>query len=311
MDLEAPKIVDTPHREYQLAPMPSVASSLDKSSGVRRVLSGILAANIVVVVVKFGVGLDTNSLAVFGDALQSSVDAVNNLFALFVVRVASKAPDEDHPYGHAKFETLGALLIALLLALSIFELVRGAVARLLMGAPPLNVSSGALALLVFTLAINVGVVWFETRAGRRLNSDILLADALHTRTDVFISLGVLTGLALARAGLAWADPVLAIIVAVLVGRAGYQILRRSIPSLVDERAFDQNTIQHEAEGVEGVVSAYSIRSRRAGDRKFAELTIAVDGRADVASAHRIADHVEDRLRVSLQLDEVTVHVEPC
>ncbi|HET9465954.1 MAG TPA: cation diffusion facilitator family transporter [Gemmatimonadales bacterium] len=291
--------------------MPSVASSLDKSSGVRRVLSGILAANIVVVVVKFGVGLDTNSLAVFGDALQSSVDAVNNLFALFVVRVASKAPDEDHPYGHAKFETLGALLIALLLALSIFELVRGAVARLLMGAPPLNVSSVALALLVFTLAINVGVVWFETRAGRRLNSDILLADALHTRTDVFISLGVLTGLALARAGLAWADPVLAIIVAVLVGRAGYQILRRSIPSLVDERAFDQNTIQHEAEGVEGVVSAYSIRSRRAGDRKFAELTIAVDGRADVASAHRIADHVEDRLRDSLQLDEVTVHVEPC
>jgi cation diffusion facilitator family transporter len=278
---------------------------------VRRVLGGIFAANILVVILKFAVGVDTNSLAVFGDALQSSVDAVNNLFALFVVRVASKAPDEDHPYGHAKFETLGALLIALLLALSIFELVRGAVARLLMGAPPLNVSGLALALLVFTLAVNIGVVWFETRAGRRLNSDILLADALHTRTDVFITLGVLTGLAIARFGLAWADPVLAIIVAVLVGRAGYQILRRSIPSLVDERAFDQATIRREAEGVNGVVSAYSIRSRRAGDRQFAELTIAVNGAADVASAHRIADQVEDRLRDSLQLDEVTVHVEPC
>jgi len=278
---------------------------------VRRVLGGIFVANILVVILKFAVGVDTNSLAVFGDALQSSVDAVNNLFALFVVRVASKAPDEDHPYGHAKFETLGALLIALLLALSIFELVRGAVARLLMGAPPLNVSGLALALLVFTLAVNIGVVWFATRAGRRLNSDILLADALHTRTDVFITLGVLTGLAIARLGLAWADPVLAIIVAVLVGRAGYQILRRSIPSLVDERAFDQDTIRREAEGVTGVVSAYSIRSRRAGDRQFAELTIAVNGAADVASAHRIADQVEDRLRESLQLDEVTVHVEPC
>jgi cation diffusion facilitator family transporter len=278
---------------------------------VRRVLGGIFVANILVVILKFAVGVDTNSLAVFGDALQSSVDAVNNLFALFVVRVASKAPDEDHPYGHAKFETLGALLIALLLALSIFELVRGAVARLLMGAPPLNVSGLALALLVFTLAVNIGVVWFETRAGRRLNSDILLADALHTRTDVFITLGVLTGLAIARFGLAWADPVLAIMVAVLVGRAGYQILRRSIPSLVDERAFDQDTIRREAEGVTGVVSAYSTRSRRAGDRQFAELTIAVNGAADVASAHRIADQVEDRLRESLQLDEVTVHVEPC
>ena len=288
-----------------------VADSHDKSSGVRRVLGGILLANIVVVVIKFAVGFDTNSLAVFGDALQSSVDAVNNLFALFVVRVASKAPDEDHPYGHAKFETLGALLIALLLALSIFELVRGAIARLVTGVPLVNVSNLGLALLVFTLGVNIWVVWFETRAGKRLHSDLLLADALHTRTDVFITLGVLTGLALAQAGLAWADPALALIVAVLVGRAGYLILRRSIPSLVDERAFDQATIQQQAEGVDGVVSAYSIRSRRAGDRQFAELTIAVDGAADVASAHRIADQVEDRLRESLQLDEVTVHVEPC
>ena len=104
-----------------------IADSREKSSGVRRVLGGIFLANIIVVIVKFTVGLETNSLAVFGDALQSSVDAVNNLFALFVVRLASKAPDEEHPYGHAKFETLGALLIALLLALSIFELVRGIV----------------------------------------------------------------------------------------------------------------------------------------------------------------------------------------
>lgn len=291
--------------------MPSVVDSRDKSSGVRRVLVGILIANIVVVVVKYVVALDTNALAVFGDALQSSVDAVNNIFALAVVRLASKAPDEDHPYGHSKFETLGALLIALLLSLSIFELVRGAIARLLMGAPPLNISSGALILLVFTLAVNIGVVSFETRAGRRLQSDLLLADALHTRTDVFITLGVLTGLALARAGLAWADPALALAVAGLVGRAGYQILRRSIPSLVDERAFDQATIQREAEGVRGVVSAYAIRSRLAGDRRFAELTIAVDGDSNVASAHRIADQVEGRLRDSLHLDQVTVHVEPC
>ena len=291
--------------------MPSVVDSREKSSGVRRVLAGILVANIVVVVIKFTVGFDTNSLAVFGDALQSSVDSANNLIGIFVVRVAAKAPDEDHPYGHAKFETLGALLIALLLALSIFELVRGAVARLMSGAPPLNVSSTALALLVFTLAVNIGVVWFEGRAARRLRSDLLLADALHTRTDVFITLGVLGGLALARAGLAWADPALALIVAVLVGRAGYQILRRAIPSLVDERAFDQTTIQRVAEGVDGVMSAYAIRSRHGGDRRFAELTIAVDGAADVASAHRIADQVEGRLRDSLHLDEVTVHVEPC
>jgi cation diffusion facilitator family transporter len=291
--------------------MPSVAASREKSSGVRRVLGGILLANIVVVIVKFTVGIDTNSLAVFGDALQSSVDAANNLFAIFVVRVAAKAPDEDHPYGHAKFETLGALLIALLLTLSIFELVRGAVARLVSGAPLLNVSGVALGLLMFTLLVNIAVVWFETRAARSLRSDLLLADALHTRTDVFITLGVLASLALARAGLAWADPALALIVAVLVGRAGYEILLRSIPSLVDERAFDWETIQREAQDVKGVVSAYDIKSRRAGDVRFAELTIAVDGNSNVANAHEIADQVEGRLRDRLRLDQVTVHVEPC
>jgi cation diffusion facilitator family transporter len=291
--------------------MPSGADSRQKSSGVRRVLGGILLANIVVVIIKFVVGVNTNSLAVFGDALQSSVDSANNLFAIFVVRVAAKAPDEEHPYGHAKFETLGALLIALLLALSIFELVRGAIARLITGTPVVNVSSTALVLLVFTLVVNIGVVWFETRAARRLGSDLLLADALHTRTDVFITVGVLAGLALARSGLEWADPALALVVAILVGRAGYQILRRSIPTLVDERALDRATIQRQAEGVNGVVSAYAIRSRHAGDRRFAELTIAVDGRSDVASAHLIADQVEDRLRDTLQLDEITVHVEPC
>ena len=89
------------------------------------------------------------------------------------------------------------------------------------------------------------------------------------------------------------------------------LLRRSIPTLVDERVLDQATIQREAEGVDGVVSAYAIRSRHAGDRRLAEFSNAVDGRCNVASAHRIADQVEDRLRDNLQLDQVTVHVEPC
>jgi len=148
-------------------------------------------------------------------------------------------------------------------------------------------------------------VWFELRFAKK---PLLLFGMLGAGLFVF---GVLAGLFLARSGLEWADPALALIVAILVGRAGYQILRRSIPTLVDERALDQATIQREAEGVTGVVSAYAIRSRHAGDRRFAELTIAVDGSSNVTSAHLIADQVEDRLRDTLQLDEVTVHVEPC
>lgn len=291
--------------------MPSHDAASSRNSAIRRVLVGILVANLVVVIVKFGVGLRTHSLAVFGDAIQSSIDLVNNLFSLLVMGVASKAPDAEHPYGHAKFETLGALLVAVLLSISIFELVRGAVERLISGSAAPVVSTAAFALLGVTLIINIAVTSIERRAGQKHQSELLLADALHTRVDVVITLTVLASLALARLGYGWADPVLAIGVAFLVARAGYQIVRRTMPALVDERVYDENTIRREAEGVEGVRSAYAIRSRGAPTLRFAELTIAVDGAADVESAHRIADQVEERLRTQLELHQIVVHVEPC
>jgi divalent metal cation (Fe/Co/Zn/Cd) transporter len=116
---------------------------------------------------------------------------------------------------------------------------------------------------------------------------------------------------LSRRGQEWADSVLAIIVALLIARVGFQILRRSMPTLVDERALAGSDIQRVAEKVPGVMSAYDIRSRTAAAFRFAELTIAVDGKENVAAAHKIADQVEDQLRRSLDVHQVVVHVEPC
>ncbi len=291
--------------------MPSVLPPANRQAQVRRVLAGILVANLAVVAVKFSVGIATGSLAVLGDAIQSSLDAVNNIVGLMVIGVAHKAPDEEHPYGHAKFETLGALLIVVFLSVSSFELLRGAVERLVAGAPPPQAGAADFVLIGATLVVNILVAESERRAGRRLESEFLLADAMHTRMDVVITIAVLAGLALAHAGLGWADPVLAIVVAGLVAHAGYGIVRRALPTLVDERAYDEGTIRREAEAVAGVHSAYAIRSRSAAATRFAELTIAVDGTADVASAHLIADAVEARLRSALDVQEVVVHVEPC
>jgi len=262
-------------------------------------------------VIKLVVGWQTGSLAVFGDAIHSSVDALNNILGLAVMRVASKGPDEDHPYGHAKFEPLGALLIVVFLSVTIFELLKGAWSRL--SGPPADLHFDATqgALLGLTLLVNIWVSWFETRQGRRLRSELLLADAAHTRVDVFITIGVILGLVLSRLGHGWADSVLAIIVSLLIGRIGFQIIRRAMPTLVDERALSGEAIQHVAETVAGVRRAYAIRSRTAAAVRFAELTIAVDGDVNVAAAHRIADEVEQELRDQLGLHEVVVHVEPC
>src|SRR5437870_10155503 len=163
------------------------------SALVRRVFIGLLVANLAVVGVKLAVGLSSGSLAVLGGAVDSCVDALNNVLALIVVRVAAKEPDEDHPYGHSKFETLGALAIVGFLSITCFELIRGAVNELLQGAHPVAVTDAQLAVLVLTLGVNGAIAWYENRRGRELRSELLIADAAHTRADVLITVGVLAG----------------------------------------------------------------------------------------------------------------------
>ncbi len=286
--------------------------ALDRSAAVRRVLRGLLVANIAVVIVKVAIGAFAGSLAVMGDALHSSVDAVNNILGLIVIRVAARAPDEDHPYGHRKFETLGALAIVVFLSITCFELLRSAIGRLLDGGHPVAITDAGLMLLLATLATNVFVAWYEHRRGQQLSSELLIADAAHTRTDVFITIGVLIGLLFSRQGHLWVDPVVAIVVALLIVRVGYQIAQRVVPVLVDERAIPEPAIRQSAQAVDGVVSAYGIRSRGGNTGvRYAEVTIAVDPNANVAAAHAIADAVEEKLKKELELEEVTVHVEPC
>jgi len=278
---------------------------------VRRVFIGLLVANLAVVAAKSFVGLRAGSLAILGSALDSSVDALNNVLALIVVRVAAKEPDEDHPYGHGKFETLGALAIVGFLSITCFELIRGAVNELLQGPHPVGVTDSQLAVLVLTLGVNVVIAWYENRRGRELRSELLIADAAHTRADVLITVGVLAGVLFARQGWWWIDPVVAIAVALVIVQVAYRILVRTVPVLVDQRALPTGEIRQTAETVPGVKSAYGIRSRGPSDLRYAEVTIAVDPKADVAAAHAIADQVEERLKQDLQLHEVTVHVEPC
>ena len=208
--------------------------------------------------------------------------------------------------------TAGALGIVVFLSVTGFELVRSAIEKLVAGGQPIRVSDISLGILLATLATNVLVAWYENRRGHELASELLIADAAHTRTDVFITIGVLIGVLFSRQGYVWVDSVVAILVALLIVRVAFQILSRTVPVLVDERAIPEPTIRESAQAVEGVKSAYGIRSRggNAGVR-YAEVTIAVDRGANVAAAHAIADAVEERLKHDLELEEVTVHVEPC
>ena len=282
-----------------------------RAAEVRIVLICILVANIAVVVAKLLIGWRTGSLAVFGDAMHSSVDSINNVLALVVISVAARGPDEEHPYGHQKFETLGALAIVGFLSITGFELVKGAIQKLIAGAQPLEISGVQIAILVGTLVVNVAVATYEAHKGRQLDSEILLADATHTKADVFVTIGVLVGVLLSISGIGWADPIVALAVAIVIMVLAWGILARTVPVLVDKHLNPAQELRMAAEAVEGVRSAYSIRSRGSRFHCFAELTISVDRDVSIEVAHRTADAVETELRSKYGFYEIMVHVEPC
>src|SRR2546421_513470 len=204
------------------------------SAHVRRVFIGLLVANLAVVGVKLWVGFASGSLAVLGGAVDSCVDALNNVVGLIVIRVAAKEPDEDHPYGHGKFETLGALAIVGFLSITCFELVREAVNHLVSGTHRVDVSNWQLGWLALTLGANVLVTWYEHRRGTELGSELLVVDAAHTRADVFVTAGVLVSGLLMRRGGGWAGSAGAVMGGLGVGVVGCRLPARTPPGLGGE-----------------------------------------------------------------------------
>jgi cation diffusion facilitator family transporter len=230
---------------------------------------------------------------------------------MVLVSIAARAPDEDHPYGHDKFETLGALGIVGFLSISCFELMREGVSALLSGGSGTRTVPSDLGIIVTTLFINAFVVWYERRRGAQLGSAFLLADAEHTRGDILVTLLALISLFLGRHGGRRVDALLAIAVALIIAWSGWRILRRSIPILVDQRAVEATDLRRIINGIPGIVEVRGIRSRySASGVLFAELTIAVPGVTPVDAAHALADKVEAALSARYGAAEITVHVEP-
>jgi cation diffusion facilitator family transporter len=282
----------------------------NRTRQIRRVLVLTLIANVAVVIAKVAAGVAANSLSVLADAAHSSVDAWNNIMALALAAVAAKAPDEDHPYGHAKFETLGALAIVAFLSITVYELTSSAFGRLAGAGGTAIATPFAAGVMLVSAIISYGVARYEEACGQKYQSEILLADAAHTKSDVFASLAVLAGIGLVAAGYPRADAVFTLLVAVVIARAGWRILKHTIPILVDQRAVAEATIRDITVSTPGVIDCFAVRSRGRAGEIFAELTITVRPSLNVEEAHHIADAVEHRVASAVGAREVVVHVEP-
>jgi cation diffusion facilitator family transporter len=285
---------------------------LDNRAEVRRVLLITLGLNLLVMALKAGVGWMTGSLSLVADALHSVTDSANNVLGLFTSRLALPYPDRDHPYGHQKYEAVGALGIAAFLGIACFEILQGAIERILKpSATEVKISETELWILLLVLGINIFVAFYERQVGRRVHSPLLIADAQHTMSDIWVTISVLGGLlGIWIFGWQWLDVVLAFPVALMVIWSGWTVLRENLPWLVDEVAIAPEAIHDIAMEVPGVVNCHDIASRGVvGRQAFIEMHLIVAA-ADVETAHRITEAVEERLSERYHPVRVLIHVEP-
>ncbi|MFO7320438.1 MAG: cation diffusion facilitator family transporter [Chloroflexota bacterium] len=278
---------------------------------VRRVLIITLVLNLTVAIGKIIVGSISGVLAISADGVHSLIDSASNVVGLVAVHIADKPPDEEHPYGHRRFETIAALFIGALLLLTAWEIVTGAVERLREGSTP-DISPWTLGVLVVTLLVNLFVSRYERREGRRLQSELLLADAANTGADVFVTLSVLgTTLLIALFGWAWIDPLAALVIVGLIARAGWQVIRRTGSVLVDTAPFKAGELAALVREVPGVIEVNRVRSRGTPDAAHVDIDVRVARESTAERSAAIADSIRKRVREHYGgVDDVVVRFVP-
>jgi cation diffusion facilitator family transporter len=282
----------------------------ERGRAIRVVLWAVLAANWAVAAAKVALALAIDSTAMAADGLHSFIDGGSNVVGLVAMHFASQPADREHPYGHQKFEALAALAIGVMIGMGVLELGRMAWKAIVEGAPP-QVGVEAAAVMVATLAVNLVVTRVERSWGHKFGSALLLADAKHTLSDVFVTAAVLSSLALSWLGVRRADGVVALGVLAFVAWTGWTIVRQAVGILADSARLDPQKIREAALAVPDVLGVHDVRSRGMEGAVYVDLTIAVDASASVESAHRLSDAVEERLiRNFPEIVDVVVHVEP-
>ncbi|MEH2323602.1 MAG: cation diffusion facilitator family transporter [Nostoc sp.] len=283
----------------------------DNRAEVRKVLIITLLLNLFVMGLKALVGYWTGSLSLLADALHSVTDSANNVLGLIASKFSSPQPDREHPYGHSKFEAVGALGIAAFLGIACFEILQGAIERILKGGgEPVRISPPELWLLLIVLGVNIFVAFYERSVGRRVGSSILIADATHTMSDIWVTISVIGGLIGVWLGYQWMDLVLAFPVALLVFWSGWSVLKENLPWLVDQMAIAPEAIHAIATSVPGVINCHDVASRGVlGRQVFIEMHLIVDA-PDVETAHHITEEVESRLEERFRPVRILIHIEP-
>lgn len=288
----------------------SATAVAERDRQVGRVLWIVLGLNLLVAALKLVFGLLSGALSMVADGFHSALDGTSNVVGLVGMKVARKAPDDDHPYGHRKFEALAALAISLFLFLTCWEIVSQVLARF-HASHHVDVRPITFGVMIFTMAVNLVVTRYERGAGKKLRSMILLADSKHTQSDIFASFGVLISLVAALLNFPMMDLLVAVGIAGFIAWSGYTIVAEAFSVLSDSQRLDPDEVAQIASRVDGVTGAHRVRSRGLPDDIHVDLHLHVPPGMSIARAHKVGHEASERIKEEMAgVTDVVVHVEP-
>ncbi|MDO9540340.1 MAG: cation diffusion facilitator family transporter [Methanocalculus sp.] len=281
-------------------------------------IAGIaIASNTFLVILKLAIGLATGSVAIISDAVHSATDIIASSIAYFAVRTSAHPPDDQHTFGHGKFESLSGLIEAVLILLVALFIIYEAATALISGESTLDpdlLGLGMIAVGVSALS-NTLISHRMMKIARRTESIALESDAWHLRTDVYTSVGVFAGLILIHlTGILIIDAIIALGVGLVIIRTGINLVKRSLGDLLDTRLPEDEVgrireilIAHCTE----YVNFHGLRTRRSGPERFIEFHVMFDQDVLLSTAHDLADHLEADLKLEFPKSHITIHMEPC
>jgi cation diffusion facilitator family transporter len=281
-----------------------------KYKQIIKVQAFALSLNLMVAFAKLIYGHLTGSISMKADGFHSLMDGASTMVGMLGIWVASRPPDESHPYGHRKHEQFASLFIALLLLITGFEVARGAILHFQEPTLP-RVTTLSFAIMLGTMAVNLFITTLESRKGREYNSQILIADSLHTRSDIFVSIGVIFSLLAVKAGYPIIDVIAGIVIALIIAKAGLDVVKEASFTLLDASVLDNDMLCRIALEIEGVEDCHHIRTRGTPDNVYIDLHVHVREDMHMDEAHCIAHAVEKHLKENVDgVRDVVVHLEP-
>ncbi len=278
---------------------------------VRTILIIILIANWTVAFAKIIIGNIINSSSLTADGYHSLSDGLSNIVGIVGLYLAAKPVDKNHPYGHKKYENITSLFISGLLMFLAINIIKEAFGRFSDPVMP-QINYESLIVLLLTLFINIFVATYEYKKGIELKSNILVADSMHTKSDIFVSVGVLiTLLAIKFGAPPIIDPAISLIVAGFILFAAVEIAKQTSTSLLDTAAVNVEQIREIALSFSDVRDVHAIRSRKSGNDIYIDMHIIINPQMTVEKAHQLVHDIEFALKTNINFDiQLLIHTEP-